>query len=152
MEFLTSKVEEGIEKDKIREIAIYEMKESVEKRYRFLDEFYEKHRVELTENGFPFGKHHLGWDHPLSICYNNLIIEMSIFDKDCVDNGCVDRTFGALFFVDGKHSTGPLTFLEISEAIKCDIKLIKPRIEELIKEDKIGRMRNKFTWYSYWVN
>ena len=145
------------EQKKIDDYTISKNKE-LDAKWKFLDEFWQKHKKEFIENGFEDCKPYDECNyfeikyHPLSMAYNELQGEGYWLNAcECKENR-IQSGREKMYLIDGHDTTGPVSYKDLSSASGISSHSIKNLIEKLEKENIIKRsMLNNIAPYYYWM-
>lgn len=141
-QFIKKKVQEGIEKDAAIERKKQEELAEIARTYKFLEEFKEKHSAEMKKYRLIQDDWLMYAADPLWRLEEYWNMRQVWAERDCQYQWCLN-------FRGGKHTTGPLTFNQIADALEITVGEVKKFISSLEKDDLIGKMKfNGF--FPYW--
>jgi hypothetical protein len=140
-------IEAGMQVTSSRRTFKESLERKCDKQVKFLEDFWEIHKKKFKEMGFEnleIGEMH----HPLSMAFNTIYLALHWEEeRDKIENG--QRT---QFFIDGNHTTGPVSYKTLSKTSKLSEYSVKNILESLVKD---GFLKRSFYYnsshYFYWI-
>lgn len=148
-------IESGREEELRRNREDEDKKNEIEKKFEFLDGFYERHKKEFEENGFGLYPPYFDTSfffrpkHPLFGAYNDLLTDLYYMKERR------NPRFGQMKFykIDEIYTTGDVSYTDLSSMSGLTKASVKFVLDFLEGSGKISKKSNESgSKYYYWIN